>query len=186
MTDEYAAFRDEPGENFKAVLRTLADEYIAAEELVHQKELELETANATLKDIAEHRIPQATEGMDGTFDLGDGRELKLKEEIRASIAGEKRVPAINWLDEHDYGHIVKRQVIVEFGKGEEERTTVFLKALKELEENENIGKLVIKTNYSVHPMTLVSWVKEQLKEGVALPKDIFGIFRQRTAKVKEK
>jgi len=186
MTDDYAAFRDEPGENFKAVLRTLADELMAADAAVLEKEQELETCKAVVKDIAQHRIPQATEGMDGTFDLGDGRELQLKEDIRASIAGEKRAPAINWLDEHDYGHIVKRQVIVEFGKGEEERTKVFLAKVRELEKHEDIGKLIVKTNYSVHPATLVSFVKEQLGEGVALPIDVFGIFRQRVAKVKEK
>lgn len=183
MTDDYAEFRDAPGENFKAVLRSLADEYLTAEAEVVRIEQELELAKAEKKDISEVRIPQATEGMDGKFDLGDGRELQLKEEIRASIAGEKRGPAIRWLDEHDYGHIVKRQVIIEFGKGEEERTEAFLKALKAVEKE--LGTLVIKTNYNVHPITLVSWVKEQLKEGVDLPNDVFGIFRQRTAKVKE-
>lgn len=184
MTDDpYAEFRDEPGDNFKAVLRSLADEYLEAEAEVAKKEQELEVARAHQKDIAEVRIPQATEGMDGKFDLGDGRELQLKEEIRASIAGEKRGPAINWLDNHDYGHIVKRQIIVEFGKGEQERADQLLKTLKELEPK--LGTLVIKTNYSVHPMTLVSWVKEQLKEGVDLPVDVFGIYRQRIAKVKE-
>ena len=184
MTDDaYAEFRDEPGENFKTVLRTLADEFLEAEQLVAQKEKELEEANALRKDLAEIRIPQATEGMDGKFDLGDGRELILKEQIRASIAGEKRFPAIRWLDENDYGHIVKRQIIIEFGKDEHERAEKFLEKVRELEKE--FGTLVIKTNHSVHPQTLISWVNEQLKEGVNLPVDVFGIFRQRTAKVKE-
>lgn len=183
MTDDYAAFRSEPGDNFKAVLRSLADEYLAAEAEVAQKEQELEVAKAKRKDIAEIRIPQATEGMDGKFDLGDGRELQLKEEIRSSIAGDKRVPAIQWLDEHDYGHIVKRQVIIEFPKGETERCERFLKAVKALEKD--LGTLVVKTNFTVHHATLNSWVKEQLAEGVDLPVDVFGIFRQRIAKVKE-
>lgn len=183
MTDEYAGFRDEPGANFKAVLRSLADEYLEAEAEVTRAEEALEKAKANKKDISEIRIPQATEGMDGKFDLGDGRELQLKEEIRASIAGEKKDPAIRWLDENDYGHIVKRQVIIEFAKGDTERCDQFLKAVKSLESE--LGTLVVKTNFSVHNATLVSWVKEQLGEGVDLPVDVFGIFRQRTAKVKE-
>lgn len=183
MTDSYAAFRSEPGDNFKTVLRALADEYLEAEAEVAQKEQELELAKAKRKDIAEVRIPQVTEGMDGKFDLGDGRELILKEEIRSSIAGDKREPAIAWLDEHDYGHIVKRQVIVEFAKGDTERCDAFMKAVKGLEAQ--LGTLVVKTNFNVHHATLNSWVKEQLGEGVDLPVDIFGIFRQRTAKVKE-
>lgn len=183
MSDEYAAFREEPGDNFKAVLRSLADEYLDADAAVSAAEEALEVAKAKRKDIAEHRIPQATEGMDGKFDLGDGRELQIKEEIRASIAGEKRAPAIHWLDEHDYGHIVKRQVVIEFQKGDTERCEAFLEAVKELEEH--LGTLVVKTNFTVHHATLTSWVKEQLSEGVDLPVDVFGIFRQRTAKVKE-
>lgn len=183
MTDEYAAFRDEPSSNLTTVLRQLADEYLEKEAEVIKVEAELEMAKSELKDIAEVRIPAATDGMDGKFNLGDGRELQVKEEIRSSIAGEKRGPAINWLDEHDYGHIVKRQVIVEFAKGETERTNNFLKAVRELEKD--LGTLVVKTNFTVHHATLNSWVKEQLSEGIDLPVDVFGIFRQRTAKVKE-
>ena len=183
MTDEYAAFRDEPSTNLTTVLRQLADEYLAAEAEVLRIEAELETAKASMKDVAEVRIPAATDGMDGKFNLGDGRELQVKEEIRSSIAGDKKDPAIAWLDDHDYGHIVKRQVVVEFAKGETERTTAFLEAVKALEME--LGTLVVKTNFSVHHATLNSWVKEQLGEGVDLPVDIFGIFRQRTAKVKE-
>ena len=183
MTDDYAEFRSEPGDNFKAVLRSLADDYLEAEAEVTRAEETLEKAKAQRNDIAEVRIPQATEGMDGKFDLGDGRELQLKEEIRSSIAGDKRMPAINWLDEHDYGHIVKRQVIIEFAKGDTERCDKFLEAVKALEGQ--LGTLVVKTNFTVHHATLNSWVKEQLGEGVKLPVDVFGIFRQRTAKVKE-
>ena len=183
MTDEYAEFRDEPTGNFTTVLRQLADELVLAEQNILKAQEALEVANAVKKDIAEFRIPQMTDGMDGKFNLGDGRELSVKEEVRASIAGEKRIPAINWLDDNDYGHIVKRQIIIEFGKNETERSEKFLECVKELEKE--LGTLVVKKNWSVHPATLVSWVKEQLGEGVNLPTEIFGIFRQRVAKVKE-
>jgi len=181
MQDDYAAFRDDrPSDNLNAVLRSLADEYLAAEAKVALIVVELELANAELKDIAETRIPQATDGMEGKFNLGDGREMIVKEEIRSSIAGEKREPAIKWLDDNNYGHIVKRELVFEFPKGDEARTKAFIEAVGKLEM-----KLVMKSNYSVHHATLNSWVKERLGDGVELPKDTFGIFRQRTAKVKD-
>ena len=181
MQDDYAAFRDErPSDNLTAVLRSLADDYLKAEAEVTRIEEELAVAKTALKDIAEVTIPQATDGMDGEFNLGDGRKLIIKEEIRSSIAGEKRIPAIQWLDENDYGHIVKREVIFSFGKGDEERCRNFIDAVKKLSLN-----LVFKSNDAVHHATLNSWVKERLGEGDTLPNDIFGIFRQRTAKVKE-
>ena len=45
-------------------------------------------------------------------------------------------------------------------------------------------KLVMKDKQAIHPQTLLAWVKERLKEGDNLPVETFGIFRQRTAKVK--
>lgn len=183
MSDEYGAFRSQPGDNFKAALRSLADELLQKEAEIQKLESELEIVKAQKRNLTEKVIPEITEGMDGKFDLGDGRELILKEEIRSSIAGEKREPAISWLDEHDYGHIVKRQVIVEFAKGDTERCEAFLKAVRSLEKD--LGSLIVKTNFTVHHSTLNSWVKERLAEGVDLPTDIFGIYRQRVAKVKE-
>ncbi len=181
MQDDYAAFRDDrPSDNLTAVLRTLADEYLAAEAKVARIAAELETAQAELKDIAEMRIPQATDGMEGKFNLGDGRELTVKEEIRSSIAGEKRDPAIKWLDDNGYGHIVKRELIFEFPKGDEARSKAFIEAVQKLGM-----QLVMKSNFSVHHATLNSWVKERLGDGVDLPRETFGIFRQRTAKVKD-
>lgn len=177
--DPYSDFRA-PQSNLDTILIQLADEYVEAEKEVEEAEVFLETKKTYLRDIVEKKIPEAVEGMNGDLKLSDGRTLSLKEEIRSSIAGEKRIPAIKWLNDNDYGHIVKREVIIEFGKDSEDLVEDFLEYLS------NFGKpLVIKQNDSVHHMTLNSWVKEQLREGVNLPKDTFGIFRQRTAKVKE-
>lgn len=186
MTDDpYADFKDDKiPSNLETVLIQLADELQEAEKVVTAREEDLTAAKDYLKDIAENRIPSATEGMNGKLLLSDGRTLEVKEEIRASIAGEKRIPAIQWVDDHDYGHIVKRQLTFEFGKDSDDDIAAFKKAVAKFQKKSGI-KLIQKENYSIHPATLVSWVKEQLGEGVALPKDIFGIYRQRSAKVKD-
>tara|TARA_R110000772_G_scaffold30806_13_gene76541 strand:+ start:2100 stop:2657 length:558 start_codon:yes stop_codon:yes gene_type:complete len=184
MGDEYAGYREaESSTNLTTVLVSLADEMNDAMINLDFAQAALDQAKAELKDIVEIKIPSAVDGMSGKFDLGDGRELTIKEDIRASIAGDKKNPAINWMDEHGYGHIVKRKIVVEFPKGEEERTAAFLTALKALETD--LGMLNIKQDLSVHHATLTSWVKEQLADGVDIPTDVFGIFRQRTAKLKE-
>ena len=183
--DPYADFKDDsiPG-NLDTVLIQLADELSEADKLVALKEAELEAAKDDRKDIAENRIPAATDGLDGKFTLSDGRTLEVKEDIRSSIAGDKRVPAIKWLDDNDYGHIVKRQMIVEFGKDSDEDVEKFNKAMSK--HAKKIGKpLVVKEKFEVHHATLNAWVKEQMGEGVDLPKETFGIFRQRVAKLKE-
>lgn len=182
MTDDpYAAFKDDsiPG-NLEVVLMQLADELQEADALILELETALEKAKDARKDIAEQRIPAATEGMNGKLTLKDGRILEVKEDIRSSIAGEKRVPAINWLDANGYGNLPKRQIIVEFSKGEDKAFKKFAADLRRRKL-----PLVVKENHTVHHATLNAWVKEQLGEGVELPRDTFGIFRQRVAKVKE-
>lgn len=183
--DPYADFReDETPGNLDTVLIQLADELQEAEAYVALKEKELEEAKDAMKEIAEMRIPSATDGLEGKFALSDGRTLEVKEDIRSSIAGDKRIPAIQWLDEHDYGHIVKRVIAVEFGKDSDKEVAEY-KAVLEKHKKATNRPLVVKEQYSVHHATLNAWVKEQLGEGVELPKETFGIFRQRVAKVKE-
>lgn len=179
--DPYASFKDDGiPSNLETVLMTLADELQAAEKAVEEAESALEKAKDLRRDLTDTRIPAATEGMNGKLTLRDGRILEVKEEIRSSIAGDKRVPAINWLDKEGYGNLVKREIVFSFPKGQTERAQAFQKAITNL----NMG-LVMKENFTVHHATLNSWVKEKLSEGVELPKEVFGIFRQRSAKVKE-
>lgn len=179
--DPYGSFKDD-NSNLTIVLRTLADELMAADAEVKRITEELEVATNLRRDIAETRIPAATDGLDGKFELGDGRTLTIKEEIRASIAGDKKVPAIQWMDAHGFGHIVKRQMTFEFAKDDQARAEMFKKVIGPIMQE---MQLVMKENHQVHPATLVAWVKERLGEGDDLPVDIFGIFRQRTAKVKD-
>lgn len=182
--DPYADFKDDgiPG-NLETVLIQLADELEAADALIERLEAQLEEAKDARKEIAEQRIPNATEGMDGELHLKDGRKLLVKEEIRCSIAGDKAAPAIKWVTDNDYGHIVKRQKIFEFGKDSDEQVNAFMKAVTKYQAEKG-AVLNIKDKDSIHHQTLLAWVKEQLAEGVDLPRDTFGIFRQRVAKVK--
>ncbi len=179
--DPYAALRDdEVPSNLDQVLIQLADELTEAADFVAQKEQELADAKDALKDITDIRVPAATDGLDGVFNLSDGRTLTVKEDIRSSIAGDKRVPAIAWLDKHKYGHIVKRELTFAFAKGDMKSHKKFLKAVEKIKI-----PLVMKEQYSVHHATLNAWVKDQLGQGVELPNEVFGIYRQRVAKVKE-
>lgn len=184
--DPYAEFQDDSiPSNLDSVLTQLADELVEAQDHLTECEREVEKATDVVREITDRRIPDATEGMNGALVLKDGRTLEIKEEIRSSIAGDKKIPAIIWLDENDYGHIVKRVVSVQFGKDCDELVKAFMEYCKKFEHKDLNGGLVVKTDFSVHHATLNSWVKEQLKDGVDLPRETFGIFRQRKAKVKD-
>lgn len=178
--DNYAAFREPPSTNLQIVLRQLADELTQAEMEVEHLQKELEFAQDKVKGLVNHRIPDATDGIDGELDLGDGRKLVIKEEIRASIAGEKKKPAIQWLDENGYEALVKRQLVFEFDRKDVEKYKMFVRVLKEA------GVEVVMTEkFDVPWQTITSWVRQRLKDGDEIPLETFGVFRQRTAKIKE-
>jgi site-specific DNA-cytosine methylase len=180
--DPYAEFNSDENDNLKNVLRQLADELVEANAEVDRIKEQLLVAENVVKNLTDNRIPAVAEGLEGKFDLGDGRTLTIKEEIRASVAGEKLAPAVEWLDAHDYGNLVKRNLIFEFGKDDDERVKKFKEAVEPILKQQ---RLVLKEKHAIHNATLVAWVKERLEEGDNLPVDVFGIFRQRVAKVKE-
>ncbi len=182
--DAYGDFRDDtgPGSNINAVLNQLADELIAAQEEVERIEQELVVAKNLVKDITEKRIPAVTDGLEGKFNLGNDRILEIKEDIRASVAGEKLGPAVEWLTEHKFDSIVKRSLGFEFGKNDHKKVAEFKKVMEPIIKE--LG-LVMKEKNAIHPQTLLAWVKERLKEGDEIPADTFGVFRQKSAKVKE-
>jgi hypothetical protein len=178
--DDYGTFREQ-NSNILVVLNQLADELLQAELEVEETEQLLKEKKAFRDDIATVRIPAATDGLEGKFDLGNDRTLEVKEEIRASVAGEKLAPAVEWLDQNDYGSIVKRTLVFEFGKDDDEKVRKFKESIAPIIRDQ---RLVMKEKTAIHPQTLLAWVKERLKEGDNLPIETFGIFRQKTAKVK--
>lgn len=182
-TYDYSGFQDDTpqiGDNLMKSMVFLVDQAEEAEREVERLNALLDEAKTNHRRILETEIPQLMDGMEGTFDLPDGRKVTVKEDIRCSIAGEKKYPAIKWLNENGHGAIIKRKFTIEFSKDQEDEAEAFAKELADRDEPLNV-----KREFSVHPQTLGAFVREQLGEGVALPAETFGIFRQRVAKIKE-
>lgn len=182
--DLYDEFKDDvgPGPNLLPLLNQLADELLEAQKELEEAEEVVTKAKEKVKNISEKRIPAATEGMFGEFDLGDARSLILKKQVHASIAGEKKDPAIGWMDKNGHDKLVKRQLIIELPKDSLNDFKLVSEAVNKMTGLK--AKPVLKSNFSVHHATLKSWVKEQLGEGVDLPREIFGIYDYVEAKVK--
>jgi hypothetical protein len=77
--------------------------------------------------------------------------------------------------------LIKREVKVEFGKDQEEWAQELERELKGWKH-----PLKVDVKRGVHPSTLASFVTEQLQEGVEIPLDTFGVYRQRAAKIEFK
>ena len=74
--------------------------------------------------------------------------------------------------------LIKRLFSIEFGREEEKWADKFERDCKQRKK-----QLHLKRKKFVHPQTLQAFIRGQLEEGVAVPLDIFGVFRQRFVKV---
>lgn len=181
MTHDYSEFKEDMpiGDNLLTALIETADQMEAAEKLVESLEAQLAEAKENLKQIAERTLPHMLEGMDADIRLPDGRVVKIGEKVRASIKAENKPLAFKYLEDNGHDALIKRTFTIAFGKNEAEWADKF-----EAELASSSRPLNVKRDQSVHPQTLVSWVRQQLAEGAEIPMDIFGVYQQRVATVK--
>lgn len=158
-------------------LQDLAEQQLAAEAKVASIEAELNTAREKLKDIAEKRLPEMMDqvGLED-FRTRSGIQIKIAENIRASIPKARADEAFSWLIKNNHEALIKREVAVQFGKGESEHAKVLAGNLVKLGFSPEMSA-------TVHSQTLSAWVRKKLEEGAEIPLDLFGVFRQRVSKV---
>lgn len=179
---DYREFKDGPGDNILAQISAVAQEQLEAEAKVARIEEDLRKAQAELRDIAENRLPALMDAAEqAKLTTKDGIEVQVSEKIRASIPEANKEKAFAWLEENNHGRLIKREFKIEFGKDEEAWANKFERDLARRKRQLRVAR-----KKAVNPMTLASFVKEQLSEGVAVPLDLLGAFRQRFTKVKVK
>lgn len=180
MMDPFAEFRTEKkagAEDFKK-LADLLDALVASERAVEDAEQKLKAAQEQHRQLSEFDIPEFMEELGlKQFTTEKGLRVGIDERIRASI-GNRKVAAFKWLIDHGHDSLIKRTVSVAFNKGQEEAATELLRKLRE----EKVGAGV-KQELKVEPATLVAFVREALAAGIAIPRDVFGVFEQRFAKI---
>lgn len=179
---DYSEFQDDTpaiGDNAMARLGGVAVDQKRAEATVARLERELKEAKESERHISENVLPQLMEDMGLTkFTTSDGLEIKIDERVRGSIPKANQVEAFAWLDDHGHANIIKRQFVIDFGKDEERWAAKFQRDL-----NQRKRPLATKVTRTVHAQTLQAFIKGQLGEGVPIPMDVFGVYRQRFSKV---
>lgn len=170
------------GDNVMAQLNGLASDQANAEALVTSLEERLKDAKLAARNISEKTLPAIMDelGLE-KFKTTDGFEIQVKEEIRGSIPASNPEPAFKWLEDNGSEKLIKREFTIQFGKGEETWAKKFMRDLKQRKKPLNC-----KVKKTVHVQTLRAFIREQLEEGVAIPMETFGVFRQRLTKVKVK
>ncbi len=144
-------------------------------EVVVEKTLEkYDLAKKEFVRISEKVFPNLLKSLEITEDITvGGLKVQLAEKLRGNIPERHRVEALKWLNDQGHGDIIKRQIIIEFGKDEEKWADKFMRDC-----NQRKKQLNMKVKRTVHAQTLQAWCREMLSEGEVFPMELFGVYMQ--------
>lgn len=158
-------------------LTNLAERQLCLESKVKNIENQLKKAKEELAQVAEVDLPLLMEELGvSSFDLSDGCKISVKETIRASVSVARAREAMDWLISHGHQNLIKHEGVIPIN--DDDLTEEQKKLLDEVR-----GNFEWHDNRKVHPQTLSAFVREMLEEGQEIPLELFGVHRQRIAKI---
>lgn len=130
-----------------------------------------------LREIVEVRLPAALaeKGL-SEIKLDDGTKITVSTYYSASISKERATNAFAWLRSNGHDDLIKHEVSVSFGKGEEKNALRVISAIEEM-------GFFPSDKETVHPQTLKAWVREQIEAGRDIPSELFGVQTGQIAKI---
>ena len=112
-------------------------------------------------------------------DTGVVASVTIKPFVSASIPQGRKQEAYEWLRTHGLDDIIKNDVVLSFGRGEDDT------ASKVMLDLENKG-FHPESKTHIHASTLKAFVKERVENGKPIDLDLFGAFVAKTADIKRK
>ena len=156
-------------------LKALQDDIERAEEHV-------DNLKKMADDISSRVIPEllAEQGL-SSLKLADGSSVTVKREYRCTLPkeDERRQSAYNWLRENGLGDIIKNNVSVTFGRGEDDKAQRLL-------------DLAVSNGYEPNQKSDVAWntltalFQERVESGLDMPSDVFSTWIKDTTKITRK
>ena len=147
---------------------------------IEQNEEYLKQRKKDLEQISEEAIPTMLTEMGLTYlKLADGSSVEVKTNYSATITLANKEKAFNWLRENGLGDIIKNELIVSFGRNEDNKAAEYAELAKG-QGYQPTQKL------KVEPMTLKALVRERIEGGKPLPTEIFNVFIGNKTTIKRK
>ena len=111
--------------------------------------------------------------------LADGSSVDIKKSYNCTIKKDQMESAFKWLRYNGLGDIIKNEVAVQFGKGEDNKAEQLLGlAVREGYEPSQKQK--------VEPMTLKALFRERIEAGLDMPSEFFHTFVKDQTKIGRK
>lgn len=105
---------------------------------------------------------------------------KERDKVKRQRLIERRFECFKWLEEHGHDNVISREVIVKFGKDQEENSHSLAERLRG-EEGYHVSE-----SMDVHHSTLRSLLKQYREDSEPIPEELFGVYEPSVAKVSKK
>jgi len=149
---------------------------------IEHTEKQVKDLKAQYDKISSEVIPNilAEQGL-ASLKLADGTVLEVNKKYSCTIPKDpaKKEAAYQWLREQGLGDIIKNEVAVTFGRGEDNKAEQLL-SLAAKEGYEPVQKS------KVEPMTLKALYRERVEAGLDMPSDLFHLFVKDETKLSQK
>lgn len=157
------------------LVRTLRD----VEQQIDDAENHLKALKQNKHKLSVENIPALMDEMGVDRIDVDGVTVTRKMMVHASIPVERKEEAFSWLREQGLDDIIKNDISVSFGKGEDNVAGDVVGLLQERGFDPQ-------TKTHIHPSTLKAFVKERLENGKPIDLDMFGAFVANAAEIRRK
>ena len=152
------------------------------EDEVAELEDKLKAKKAEADDISSRVIPELLQeqGLQ-EIKLADGSKVSVKKEFRATLPKDdlRREAAYQWLRDQGLGDIIKNNVSVSFGKGEDNKAN-------------QLVDLAVANGFTPQQKSDVAWntltalYEERVKAGLDMPSDVFSLWIKDETKISRK
>ncbi len=140
----------------------------------------LKTFKTTETTLSEQTIPNLMQQAGvSLIKLKDGSSVEIKPFYAARIPSSKIEEAFEWLRTNGHGDLIKNNVMLTFGRKQDNEAKSLVAELREKGHN-------VKQAEKVEPMTLKAFVKEQIQDGKNVPSDLFGVYVASKTKITTK
>ena len=154
-------------------LKAYEDEIADLEEKIKYKK---EKADKISSEIIPNLL--AEQGL-ASLKLADGRTVDVRKTYNCTIRKDNMESAYTWLRDNGLADIIKNEVSVQFGKGEDDKAKQLL-------------DLAVTNGYEpqqktkVEPMTLKALYRERVEAGLDMPSESFSLFVKDQTKISRK
>ena len=151
-------------------IASLLHRQLKAELDVEIAEVELDQKKEELRKLSEEIIPaRMTElGMTST-EMSDGSKVEIVENTYARLPkteGERRAGCFKWLNENGFADIIKNEVTMNFGRGEDQQAKLVEQTIKDMGY---IPQVKVSVPWNTLEAALVKWHQD----GNSVPDDLF-------------